>query len=100
MAVDEETSIFGMEQGCPVHGDEHMKECRMCGAEFCRVCFPKSTVCPECADPSDEDEEDADFDDVGNLNEVLDDDEDEKEEKDEEEIPPEDLVDEEDRRPF
>ena len=103
MAVNEETSIFGMDQGCPVHGDEHMKECSMCGAEFCKVCFPKTTVCPDCADPSEEEEEekDPDFDDVSNLDEVLDgDEEEEKEEKDEEEIPPEDLVDDEDRRPF
>ena len=104
MAVNEETSIFGLEQGCPVHGDEHMKECSMCGTEFCRVCFPKTTVCPECADQAEDDEaeESPDFDDVSNLDEVLEDDEeDEKDEKkEEEEVPPEDLVDDEDRSAF
>ena len=92
MTVDEETGLFGMGQGCPVHGDDHMKECSMCGAEFCRICVPRSAVCPDCADQNeDEDEEDApDFDDVPNLDEILEDDKEaEKQiEEDESSIPP------------
>ena len=69
-------------------GDEHMKECSMCGAEFCKICFPKSSVCPDCADTAeDEDDEDAeadpDFDDVKKLDDVLEDDEEEEEEEEE-----------------
>jgi hypothetical protein len=76
MTVNEETGMFGLTEGCGVHGDEHMKECSMCGVEFCRLCHPKSTVCPDCADGADEEaeEEAPDFDDVENLEEVLDDD--------------------------
>lgn len=79
MAVNEESSYFAMGQGCPVHGDEYMRECTMCGAEFCRVCHPKSAVCPDCAEQEGEEEEEEtgdmpDFDDVNDLDEVLDDD--------------------------
>ncbi len=86
MDVNDETGVYGMGQGCPTHGDEHMKECSMCGAEFCRICFPKSSVCPDCADTEDEeDDEDAeadpDFDDVKKLDDVLDDDLEEEEEE-------------------
>ncbi|HBA82698.1 MAG TPA: hypothetical protein DCZ95_01270 [Verrucomicrobia bacterium] len=94
MTVDEETGVYGMGQGCPVHGDEYMKECSMCGAEFCRICVPRSAVCPDCADQADEeddDEEEApDFDDVRNLNEVLGADEEAERltQEDDSEIPP------------
>jgi len=74
MAVNEETGIFGMDQGCAVHGDEHMRECSMCGAEFCRVCFPKTAVCPDCSEQEEEEEdteENPDFDDVSNLGELI-----------------------------
>jgi len=91
MSVNEETSFFALGQGCPVHGDEYMRECTMCGAEFCRICYPKSAVCPDCAEQAneDDDEEDdddiADFDDVSNLKEVLNDNyEDVKEDEDDE----------------
>jgi hypothetical protein len=87
MAAMDDTSIFGMDQGCPIHGDDFMKECSMCGAEFCRLCHPKATVCPDCAAEEDEelDEEeleDADFDDVENLDDILESDEDEEDEDD------------------
>lgn len=77
MASEEETNLYGVEPGCPTHGDEKMRECSMCGAEFCRACHPRSTVCPDCAEPSDdeEEEEEADFEDVNDLDEVLEDDE-------------------------
>lgn len=57
MALNEETGAYNMGEGCAVHGDEHMKECSMCGAEFCRLCHPRTTVCPDCAEQSDDDEE-------------------------------------------
>ena len=91
MTVDEETGVYGMGQGCAVHGDEYMKECSMCGAEFCRICFPRSAVCPDCSDQEtdEEDEESPDFDDVKNLDEVLGDDEEaEKLIEEEDSIPP------------
>lgn len=56
MARNHESDGLGVEPGCPVHGDEHMRECTMCGAEFCRLCFPRSSVCPDCAE-QDEDED-------------------------------------------
>ena len=39
---------FGGE-GCPVHGEDYMRECSVCGEEFCAQCFPGSDVCEECA---------------------------------------------------
>jgi hypothetical protein len=101
MAVNEETGIFGMDQGCAVHGDEHMRECSMCGAEFCRVCFPKTAVCPDCSEQEEEEEdteENPDFDDVSNLGELIEDEDADKLTEEGEEIPPEDLVDDESSR--
>ena len=34
--------------GCPVHGEDYMRECSVCGEEFCALCFPNSDVCEEC----------------------------------------------------
>lgn len=83
MAVDEETGNYAMGQGCPSHGDDHMRECSMCGAEFCRVCHPKTAVCPDCAESSDDDEdEEDDFEEAGDA---ADDDEEEDEKGDKEE---------------
>ena len=60
----------------------------MCGAEFCRICFPRSTVCPDCAEQTEDDDEEkdtSDFDDITRVGTVVEDDEkDEKEEKDDE----------------
>ena len=85
MSTEEERNLFGVEPGCAVHGDEKMRECSMCGAEYCRACHPRATVCPDCVEPSDEDEEeDPAFEDVKDMDEVLDDEEDEEGEKYEE----------------
>ena len=91
MAVNEESNAFGMGQGCAVHGDEHMKECSMCGAEFCRICVPRSAVCPDCVEQTDdEDEKDnSDFDDVARVEDVVEDEE--KEDESTEDIVEEDL---------
>lgn len=90
MVMGDDTSFLDMGQGCPIHGDEYLKECAMCGAEFCQLCFPKSSVCPECAAVNEEvleDEDielsDPDFDDVDDLDAVLDDDFGENEKLDE-----------------
>lgn len=77
MAVEEETNLFGVDPVCPVHGEEKMRECSMCGTEFCRGCHPRSTVCPDCTEPS-EDEEDQE--EASDLDEDLDEDEEEDEE--------------------
>ena len=79
MGQMDETSFFGMNEGCPLHGDDYMRECTMCGAEFCRLCHPKATVCPDCAAVEGDEnleeaegvEEGPDFDDVENLNDLL-----------------------------
>lgn len=75
MATAEESPLYGVEPGCPVHGDELMRECGMCGTEFCRGCFPRSSVCPDCAEPSDEEDKDADLEDLGDLDEIFDEEE-------------------------
>ena len=85
MAVEEESNAYGMGAGCAVHGDEHMKECSMCGAEFCRICFPRSTVCSDCLEQSEEDDfetkDSSDFDDITRVGTVVDSDEDEEEQE-------------------
>ena len=80
MAVDEETSVYGTGQGCPTHGDEHMKECTMCGAEFCKICHPKSSVCPDCSESDEDEDADSELDEVDEAEE-----EDDEEEESEEE---------------
>ena len=83
MAVDDEAGVYAMGQGCSVHGDEHMRECSMCGTEFCRKCFPKTSVCPDCAESDEDEDEDEEED--------FDDEEDEKDEKEDKEDASEDL---------
>ena len=87
----DDTGVFGLEQGCPVHGEDAMRECSMCGGEFCRECYPTS-ICPECAEQQVEDEEQSpDFEDVQNLDELIGEDEEIEKlllESDEEEAPP------------
>lgn len=55
---DEEYDPYaGFNGGCPVHGEDYMRECTVCGAEFCTACFPNSDVCEECAEGADLDDE-------------------------------------------
>jgi hypothetical protein len=56
MGWDESNQLFGMGQECPEHGDEKMRECRLCGQDFCIGCFPGSAVCPGCAEEAEEDD--------------------------------------------
>jgi hypothetical protein len=95
--MTEETSVFGMEQGCLVHGDEDMRECRLCGQEYCGLCSP-TRMCPDCAeDLGDEDGGGPDFEDVEDMKSLgIDDDEaDRVVESNDDLIPHEDLVDDE-----
>ena len=52
MNIEEESNVFGMEEGCPQHGSDRMAECTVCGGEFCSRCFPRSSVCADCAEGS------------------------------------------------
>ena len=63
MSMEEEDPFFAFGEGCAVHGDGHMRECTMCGVEFCARCFPRSVVCPDCADV----DEDAEGDDAEGI---------------------------------
>jgi hypothetical protein len=93
MARDHDSSPLSVEPGCPTHGDEHMRECTMCGAEFCRTCFPRSSVCPDCAEQ--EEDEDSELEDAEEGEEE---EEDEKEEEQGDETPaPGELLDADDR---
>jgi len=73
----------------------------MCGYEFCRSCFRNSLVCPDCAEEAKNDSfgdgEKRDFEDVGNLDGLLNDAEIDAlvDDEDVKEIPAEDLVDDE-----
>lgn len=67
---DEEHSLF-LGEGCPLHGDEAMRECGQCGVEFCQRCNPRRHLCPECQLDLDEDEDEKDFDDVDDLDALL-----------------------------
>jgi len=75
--MEDEENLFGLYQGCPVHGEEFMKECSVCGAEFCGQCFPGASVCPSCSSQVDDEdiEDDPDFADIDNLDELIGDDE-------------------------
>jgi hypothetical protein len=60
---DEEFSPFGgYGSGCDIHGEDFLRECTMCGIEFCSACFPNSALCSDCAAQAefDDDEDRAD----------------------------------------
>lgn len=61
MSMEEEefTPYGAFSSGCDIHGEDFLRECTMCGIEFCSACFPQSTLCSDCAaqgDLADEDE--------------------------------------------
>ena len=97
MALADDLRMYGMQQGCPVHGDDQMIDCTMCGYEFCRTCFRNSLVCPDCAEEAKNDsDEDNDYDELRNIDRLLGEDIDDLVDEDElDEIPAEDLVDDE-----
>ncbi|HOE37698.1 MAG TPA: hypothetical protein PLD40_08110 [Kiritimatiellia bacterium] len=48
------------ESGCDIHGDNYLRECSVCGAEFCFACFSQSALCADCAAQGEmEDDEEA-----------------------------------------
>ena len=63
MSMDEEeySPFAAYSSGCDIHGENFLRECTMCGIEFCSACFPQSTLCSDCAAQGcivdDEDEE-------------------------------------------
>ena len=61
MEEEEMSHYGGFGSGCELHGEDFLRECTMCGIEFCAACFPRSALCPDCAaqaelDADDEDE--------------------------------------------
>ncbi len=55
MISEEDETFMNIGGGCPVHGDDFMAECTVCGSEFCTRCNPRSALCPDCAElPEDE----------------------------------------------
>lgn len=67
-------SMFGMNQDCDLHGEDRMRECKLCGTEFCALCFPGSVVCPGCASDGVEDDldEEDDFDEAHDVDDLMD----------------------------
>jgi len=104
MPLSEESGIYSFDQDCPIHGDTNMRECSMCGVEFCRTCHAGSTVCPDCTASMEDDmdidednpERDPDFEDVSDLDKLLAGDEEVERLVDggDDELPDEDLIDE------
>ncbi len=91
--------IFGLGEGCPIHGDAHMRECSTCGAEFCARCHPGATVCADCAEDV-EDDLDDDLEDGAPKEMGAEDEEVESLLEEADDLPPEDLVDEEEERRY
>ena len=94
---NDETSMFAMSGSCPTHGDDFIQECSVCGREYCAKCHPGNT-CPGCSveeEPLEEGllEEKPATDPY--LDSLLDDEELEKLLKEGEELPPEDIIDDE-----
>lgn len=58
---DEFNPFAGFGTGCDLHGEDYLRECTLCGSEFCGACFPHSALCPDCAAQGeyDDDEEEA-----------------------------------------
>lgn len=83
MTHDNESELFGLEGPCSIHGDEDMQECSVCGAEFCRLCHPHSTVCPDCAEATEEELEDEELGEDEDLEDLFEEEEDEFEEEEE-----------------
>jgi len=96
MDNDSDTSMFAMSGGCPVHGDDFIQECSICGQEYCAKCHPGKT-CPDCSVADDEELEDDLLDDEPRedryLDALIDDEELENLLKEGEELPRDDIMD-------
>ena len=57
---EEDYSPFGggFGTGCDLHGEDYLRECTMCGIEFCSACFPNSSLCSDCSAQAEFEEED------------------------------------------
>jgi hypothetical protein len=49
MEEEEFSPYAAFSSGCDIHGEDYLRECTMCGIEFCSACFPQSTLCSDCA---------------------------------------------------
>jgi hypothetical protein len=49
MEEEEYTPYGAFSSGCDIHGEDFLRECTMCGIEFCSACFPQSRLCSDCA---------------------------------------------------
>lgn len=96
--VDMEDELFEDMVSCPLHGDEYLRECNICGNHFCTKCHPRTLVCEECSDGDEADEldDDTELSELSDYEDLLDhDDEDEIDRLIEESdlLPPEDIED-------
>jgi len=91
-----EDEIFEDLDSCPIHGDEYLRECNICGMHFCTRCFPRSLVCEDCGEDEEEPDLDTDLEDLSDYEDLLDDDADDEIDRLIEEsdlLPPEDIED-------
>lgn len=98
MIAHKRSKKFDPEEDETAYFETQFKICRRCKQEYTGACPINSAACPMEADErgssEDEDEDESDFSDVENLNEVLDKDEEADElAEDGDEIPEEDLED-------
>jgi hypothetical protein len=73
--MDHDDDAFLTGEGCTLHGDEYMRECTMCGVEFCCRCHPNSLVCEDCAEGDDDAHLDPDYEDLSDIEDLMTDDE-------------------------
>jgi len=71
---DDESEMFNMGEGCLIHGDDYMRECSACGAEYCARCHASGTLCPDCALDGVEEPEGDDAEDLKGVADEADDD--------------------------
>ncbi len=58
MEEEEFSPYAAFSSGCDIHGEDFLRECTMCGIEFCSACFPQSPLCSDCAAQGDIENED------------------------------------------
>ena len=75
MMMDRDDDVFLTGEGCSLHGDDYMRECTMCGVEFCNRCQPNSLVCEDCAEADDDLNLDPDYEDLSAIEDLMKDDE-------------------------
>lgn len=73
--IDHDDDIFHTGEGCHLHGEENIRECTMCGLEFCSRCHPNSLVCEDCAVTEGDMNLDPDYEDLTAIEDLMKDDE-------------------------